>query len=93
MDIEFAECLVDEDKISLVLKFAATFQELQKTTQSSTSFHGDDIRNECLRAIADTVAQEYLEKHKMELVNSLSKEDIVNAIQLKIIEQFRIADR
>jgi hypothetical protein len=90
MNIEFDSCVVSTGKMYALLRVAATFEELEKDQKAASSYRSDVIRKACIDKIASTLCEEYLKEHKMDIVNKLSKDDIVNAIQLKMIEGFSI---
>lgn len=88
MKIEIQQCVVDGESIMLIAKFKATFESLIEENKSSYRYEG--IQRLAENAIANSIADEFLKKHKMDIVTSINKDDIVNGIQLKMIEQFAL---
>ena len=88
MEMQFEDCIIDDEKISFVSTFVCHFKDITKIRGSNSYETGKAISNEFISLVAKKLAEEYMEKNKMELLNSISKEDIVNGIQLKMIENF-----
>ena len=94
MKIDFEKCTVTESEIRLTAMFTTTFNELrQEDVREKSGYRFDEIKLAARTQIAAKIAEEFLSKHKMDLVNGLSKEDIVSAIQLKIVEGFSLNPR
>jgi len=90
MDIELSECKVDDSSISMIGKFTATFKELRA---DGTGYRAEGIKEAVIRAVASEMAAAYLELHRMDIIDAMDKDKIVNAVHLKIIEQFSISGR
>lgn len=90
MNIEFSQCTINDKEVSLGLQFTSAFEEIQREVNKDSDYRHDRIPNAIVAVIAKQIAAEYMETHKMEIVAAISKEAIVNAIQLKIVEGFSL---
>lgn len=94
MKIEIDKCMVERDQIHVILKLDSTLEELKNEgSDSDSQYRYNRVKAECIQKIANVIAKEYLEKHKMDIINSLAQEEIVDGIKLKIIENFSINKR
>ena len=87
MKITFEQCTVSADEVHMVIKCVATFKDLAKESDAYTY---KSLKTKVADVIAQTIAAEVMAEHKMDIVNRLSHDDIVTAIQLKIIEGFSL---
>ena len=90
MKIEIKNCTVDGSDISVLMKVDATFEGFKEEADHQSGYRYDKVMKRCTEILAEKLTEEYLAKHKMDIINTLSKEDIVNAIQLKMIETFHV---
>ena len=86
MEIKFESCKINSEEINLVVRFVTTFEKLQQEAHGSYDLTG--LRERATKVIANKIADEYLIKNKMSLINGLSRTELINAIQLKIAENF-----
>lgn len=88
MDVHIEDCTVTEGQINVVVKFAATLREL--ANQSNETYKYDGVLRQIKDTICQKVAEEFMAAHKMEIVNLISKDEVKDGIQLKLIEQFQL---
>jgi len=90
MKLEITQAKLDGNEIEVVAKLHGSLHDIAQKAEKNEYGRYNAITRETLDKIATAVAEEYLAQNKMELINSIKKEDIVNAIQLKMIENFSI---
>lgn len=91
MRVEIEKCAMDSEQITVSAKFIATFESI--ATEEQGHYRYENLQKEAETIIATAIAEEFLKQHKMEIVKSLSKEDIVSGIQLKMIQDFGLGQR
>ncbi|KKL91613.1 hypothetical protein LCGC14_1892960 [marine sediment metagenome] len=83
MKVEFKECIVDEDCIKLVAEFTTSFPRGKDFDEEMRSLPFSIVQK-----IADKAATEYLSEHKVDLLDNLNADQLINALKLKIIDSF-----
>ena len=92
MEIEFGNCRVAQDKVEVVGKFTARLSDLERMA-SESGYRNGSIAKDIIDAIASKVASEYLEKNRMEIAKAINLQEIVSAVQLKVVEGFSLQGR
>ena len=90
MELKVTECTIKGEDVKVVASFVGRIVELEEYTGRSYD-DNQNIGKLFLKIIAESLAEEYMAQHKMEILKAVSKDDIVNGVQLKMIEQFGVA--
>lgn len=89
MEVTFENCTVSKEVVQATCKVVMALSEIDKFVGKG-HWDPDSIPGQIVRVIAEGVAREYLEIHKMNLINSVDLKQITNAIQLKVVEGFSL---
>lgn len=94
MRVKFGDCSFEAGELSITGTFMGTFAEIESSFKSEHSYNNrSKLVDVVVQLVAAEVAKEYLASHKMDLVDSLSKQSIIDAIQLKVVEGFSLQGR
>ncbi len=90
MKIRITDCKINGDEVEAMAKFTGTLKEIEK---AGGRYDRDSLQNIIIDSIASIVAKEYLKEKRMELVNGIDINQLINAIQLKVVEGFSLQQR
>ena len=91
MDVEFTSCKVDSTTVTAVGRFVFKLSELkEKLERGSGGYDYDSINNAIKSAVANAIGEEILAERKMEIVNSINVQEIIDGVKLKVIEGFSL---
>ena len=88
MKIEFTQAKVECEEVVVVAKLSTKLKEIEGDCDSR--YGGRNLKDHLFDEIAKRVADEYLKTKKMDIINGLDLQQIINAIHLKVIENFSI---
>lgn len=92
MKVEVEKCTINDGELSVLLRMAGRVEDLSKQLNRA-GYERNSVENTVRDIVATKIAEHYLDEHRMELISSIKKEDILNGIQLKIIEGFSIGNQ
>ena len=91
MDVEFTSCKVDSTTVTAVGRFVFKLSELkEKLERGSGGYDYDSINNAIKNAVANAIGEELLAEKKMEIVNSINVQEIIDGVKLNVIEGFSL---
>lgn len=89
MKVEFGDCKVEADVVSVVGKFTVKLEEIENLAMIG-NYDTQSLISKAINAAADEIARSYLAQYKMQIANAISLKEITDAIQLKIVEGFSL---
>ena len=89
MVIEFESCKVEDKVVTAVAKFTVALSDIDRVTNKATYEH-ESMPRRIAAIVAEKLAAEYLQHHKMEIINAVDIKQLKDALQLKVIEGFSL---
>lgn len=88
MKVKVTSSYLDDEDIKMVIDVEATRSELEKC--GSNGHYSKPLAENISEKIAEAVAKEWLELHKVEVMNGIDIDKIISGVQLKIVEGFSL---
>jgi len=85
MKIKITNCSMSKDKIKMSLNIICGIDSFANSDYDKKSIMGGVFER-----IIQEIADEYLKNNKMQIINKIKPDEIINGCQIKIIESFSV---